>query len=276
MKPVYLADAADESVYGGKAIQLGVALRAGLPVPAGLALPAGLVDAIAGGDASAIGDLRRLRAELAGPVAVRSSAVGEDSAAASFAGQHLTCLNVVSEAALLEAVRRVWESGRSESALAYRKRMGIAGEPRVAVIVQRMVYPDCSGVLFTRDPISGRDERLVEASWGLGEVIVAGLVTPDRYRMDREGRILERLAGVKDVALLPRPGGEVEQVVVEEPRVHALCLDDARLARLHELATRCEREFGGTQDLEWAWAGNALHLLQRRAITATAGETPGR
>jgi pyruvate,water dikinase len=198
---------------------------------------------------------------------VRSSAIGEDSADASFAGQHLTRLNVTDAGMLAEAVVAVWASARSEAALAYRARLGIDGSPRTGVVVQQLLDPDVAGVLFTRNPVDGSDERMVEASWGLGEVVVAGRVIPDRFRIARDGTILERTAGWKHVALRPSGlGGTVEEPVAAD-RVEQLCLDDRRLAELNELAARCERAFGTGRDLEWALSGETVHLLQCRAVT---------
>ena len=184
---VALGDACDEDDLGGKAVQLGAAIRAGVPVPDGMALPAALVAAVAAGDPAAVAELSVVRDFLPGPLAVRSSCVGEDSAAASFAGQHLTQLNVRSLDQLVVAVAAVWRSGCSESVLAYRRKLGIEGDPTMGVVVQRLVDPEVSGVLFTRHPVTGADERVIEASWGLGEAVVQGLVPPDRYR-DEPGR----------------------------------------------------------------------------------------
>jgi pyruvate,water dikinase len=122
-------------------------------------------------------------------------------------------------------------------------------------------------VLFTRNPMTGADERVIEATWGLGEAVVAGLVTPDHYRVARGGRILERRAGEKDLAIMWSEGGGTEEVEIEGARISALCLEDADIAALEALATACEAAFGGSQDLEWAFAGGHLYLLQRRAIT---------
>ncbi len=267
MQPVTLAEALELAAFGGKAVQLGAALRAGLPSPPGFALPVSLVDAVAAGDPPARATVAALYAQLGGALAVRSSAVGEDSADASFAGQHLTVLNVRDAGAVVDAVVRVWESGRSASALAYRKKLGIAGEPQVAVVVQRLIDAECAGVLFTRNPINGADERLIEATWGLGEAVVAGLVTPDQFRISRTGAILARTAGHKDLAILPQPDGGTAEVELDSARAAQLCLTDAQLADLHALATRCEQVYGGTQDLEWAFAAGRLYLLQRRALT---------
>ena len=267
MRPVPLPEATDESDFGGKAVALGAGIRAGLPVPGGIALPVRFVAAVAAADAAAVDLLGEIGRTLAGPLAARSSAVGEDSEQASFAGQHVTRLNVRSGSVLTEAVRAIWESARSDAALAYRRRLGITDEPRIGVVVQTLVVPDVAGVLFTRNPLDGADERVIEATWGLGEAVVAGLVTPDRYRVSRHGTVIERVAGTKSVAIRARPdGGTIEEDVTAE-QASALCLGDGHLQQLHALATRCEEVFGGTQDLEWAFAGEVLYLLQRRAIT---------
>jgi len=262
--PLAAATAVDR--YGGKALHLAEALRAGLPVPPGFAIAWPDVDACARGE----GDLAALASALAGVkrVAVRSSAVDEDGAAASFAGQHATVLGVSPQGGLLAALQAVHASARTPSALAYRRKLGLATEPRMAVVVQALVEAEVAGVLFTRDPVSGADERVIEASWGLGEAVVAGLVTPDRFRVARGARVLAREAGEKDLAVRWRDDGEgTEEVSVTGPRVHGLCLDDGQLAALDALAARCEAVFGGAQDLEFAFARGALHLLQRRAIT---------
>jgi pyruvate,water dikinase len=269
----------EEPLLGGKAVHLAAALRAGLPVPNGVALPFPLANAIAEGQHGVIASAGQMLAEtleLGRGVAVRSSAVGEDGASASFAGQHLTVLGLNSVDAVIEAIRRVHASASAPSALAYRARMGVTGEVRVGVVIQQLVDPECAGVLFTRNPVTGADERVIEAAWGLGEVVVSGLVVPDRYRVDRDGHVLECTPGLKDVALRPGAssnGGGTEEAAVDEERARALCLDEARIARLHALAERCEAIFGGAQDLEWAFTArprDELFLLQRRAITTLA------
>jgi pyruvate,water dikinase len=266
---VRLHDAHAQDEHGGKAVALGHAVRAGLPVPHGVALSVAFVEAVVARHADAHSRLDELHRELGGgAVAVRSSAVGEDGAGASFAGQHATKLNVTTAFALRDAVRAVWESGRTSAALAYRAQLGVAGAPRVAVVVQKLVPADVSGVMFTRDPVTGADERVIEASWGLGEAVVAGLVSPDRYRIDRSGRVIERAAGMKDLMISPRADGGVEEVEVAHALASAHALSDVQLAELHALANDCESVFGGGgHDIEWAYAGGALHLLQCRPVT---------
>ena len=262
-----LADAIDEQSFGGKAVQLGAAIRAGLPVPDGLALPVEVVEAVGRGDRATRDHVDTLCEGLGGPVAVRSSAIGEDSAAASFAGQHATFLNV-KRGTVADAVQRVWRSGSSESALAYRRRVGGDETPRMGVVVQRLVDADVAGVLFTRDPVTGADQIVIEASWGLGEAIVQGLVVPDLLRVSRDGAVLSRRAGYKKVAVRLSEIGGTEQRPVDGPLVEALCIDDAMLHALADLATRCDEAFGGgPHDIEWGFESGKLFMLQRRAIT---------
>jgi len=265
---VPLREAEEESLYGGKAVSLGAALRAGLPVPGGYAIAAPLVASAGAGDPSALRELEELAGTLDRSVAVRSSAIGEDSAEASFAGQHLTMLNVSpTPESLAEAVRSVWESACTESARAYRERMGIAGEPQIGAVVQVLIEPRCAGVMFTRNPIDGTDERVIEATWGLGEAVVQGLVIPDRYRLSRAGEVVERVAGMKDRAVRATADGGTVEVEVEGELVDALCLDDGDLAALAGLATGCEDYFGGACDIEWAFEQDGLRLLQCRPVT---------
>lgn len=241
-----LREALDESTFGGKAASLARALAAGLPVPDGYAISWDEVDRIASGEHHNIEPIPHA-------VAVRSSAIGEDSADASFAGQHKTILHVTSADALREAIREIHASARDEHALAYRTNMGVNGQPRIAVVVQRMVDADAAGVLFTRNPVTGAHERVIESTHGLGEAVVSGLVTPDRFRLAPDGTILERT-----------PSRDAEAT--------HLSLDDDQLRALHDLASKCERHFGGPQDLEFAFRDGELYLLQSRPITKVADE----
>ncbi|SDC16318.1 Pyruvate phosphate dikinase, PEP/pyruvate binding domain [Geodermatophilus telluris] len=264
--PLPLAEVADADVYGAKAVSLGVAARAGLPVPAGTALPADLV-ARAAEDAAARAVVRDAAAALGGPLAVRSSAVGEDGARSSFAGQHLTVLNVADPGEAVAAVLRVAGSACAPSALAYRQARGDPGAAGCGVVLQCLVTPTVAGVLFSRDPVTGADQLVVEASWALGEAVVEGLVTPDLFRLDPDGRLLESVVGVKDRAVVPRPGGGTATVAVDGGRARRPCLTDADLAALADLAHRCDALFGDPSDVEWAIPGGAPVLLQRRPIT---------
>jgi phosphoenolpyruvate synthase/pyruvate phosphate dikinase len=206
------------------------------------------------------------------PVAVRSSARGEDSAEAAFAGQQETYLWVRGPDRVCEAVRDCWASLYSPEAISYRARMGAPGAPAMGVAVQRMVDAAVSGVMFTCNPVSGDPSTVaVNASWGLGIGVVGGEVTPDEYRVSKVTReVLQRTIGPKEVEYLPDPagGGTIRAEVVEQRRKQA-CLDDERLAELVDLARRVERHFGGHQDVEWAIAreGGRLLVLQSRPVT---------
>ncbi|MGY1633866.1 PEP/pyruvate-binding domain-containing protein [Geodermatophilus sp. SYSU D01186] len=262
-----LAAVEDEDGYGGKAVALGRALRSGLPVPPGTALSAGLVGAVSAGDEQAVAAVRAAAAELGEPLAVRSSAVGEDGTASSYAGQHLSLLNVAVQD-VVDAVVRVAASACAESALAYRHARGDRSPPRCAVVLQRLVPAVAAGVLFSHDPVSGADELVVEASWALGEAVVEGMVVPDLFRLDRDGRLLHRVVGRKDRAVVPRPGGGTATVDVDPERAGRPCLDESELTVLAQLARRCDELFGGPSDVEWAWGAAGVALLQRRPITA--------
>ncbi len=271
---VPLVEADTEELYGAKAVGLGDALRAGLPVPPGVALPGPEVDSIASGEVTATSALLEAVQALPTPLAVRSSAVGEDSAGASFAGQHITVLNVPAAGDVEAAVREVWWSANSDSAITYRKRLGVFARPSVGVVVQSLLQPDTAGVMFTRNPITGADERMIEASWGLGEAVVSGRVIPDSFRVARSGEVLDRRAGLKRFAIRSAPdgGGTVDDDVAPD-LVESLCLSDEQLQALSDLAADCERVYGPERDMEWAFAGGQLYLLQCRALTTSAGAT---
>jgi pyruvate,water dikinase len=266
-----LAEVSETSVFGSKAVGLGEALRDGLPVPAGVALSGPLVEAVATEDEDAIAAVIEAVLPLGGPLAVRSSAVDEDGADASFAGQHLTLLNVPTAYELPSALREIWWSANSDSAISYRKRVGLFTRPSVAVVVQVLLDPEAAGVMFTRNPVTGADERMIEASCGLGEAVVAGLVIPDSFRIARGGEVLDRRPGLKRIAVRSLPtGGTVEEELAPE-LVEKLCLDDKHLAELNALAARCEEVYGPDRDIEWAVADGRVYLLQCRAVTRVGG-----
>jgi len=266
--PVALSAADDPTVFGGKAAQLAAAINAGLPVPGGFALGPDLVEAIAHHEAAACAALAEICARFPGPLAVRSSAIGEDGTGSSFAGQHATVLNVRGPDAVIAAIGEVWQSGRTEAAMAYRRRVGADMAVRVGVVVQRLVDADVAGVLFSRNPVTGEDELVVEASWGLGEAIVQGLVIPDRYRIGRAGNVIEATAGVKDMAVRLDPARRTREEPVAPEHVHRLCLGAPDLSALRDLVSRCDDVYGaGPHDIEWAIKGQTHYLLQRRPIT---------
>jgi phosphohistidine swiveling domain-containing protein len=213
---------------------------------------------------------RALGAEA--PVAVRSSATAEDLPGASFAGQQDTYLNIQGETALLDAVRRCWISLFTDRAVLYRARGGFGHRGvRLSVVVQRMVEPEVSGILFTADPISGhRRIASIDAGFGLGEALVGGLISADLYRVDRRTReVLLAKPGHKDLAIRPVPGGGTRREALPEAERLARALDDDQVRALAELADRIEAAFGGVpQDIEWCIAGRQIWVVQSRPITS--------
>jgi pyruvate,water dikinase len=270
---VGLEEAHDTGQYGSKAVGLGDAARGGLPIPPGFALSGDIVEAVAEDDNASIAEVLQTVAPLSGPFAVRSSAVDEDGADASFAGQHMTLLNVPSTRELTAALKEIWWSANSDSAITYRQRVGLFTRPSIAVVVQSLLDPESAGVMFTRNPISGADERLIEASWGLGETVVAGRVIPDTYRVARSGEVLERAAGYKKIRVRSLPDGGTVEEAVAPALVESLCLTDEELGDLSRLAARCEEVYGPGRDIEWAIAGGQLYLLQCRAVTRVGGDS---
>lgn len=262
----------DVEAVGGKGLSLGLMANAGLPVPPGFCITTeahrrhrsnGIPDSLRNSIQEAY---RKLGGGL---VAVRSSATAEDGEVASFAGQQETILGVSGDAEVCQAVARCWASLESDRAKAYREKQGV-GEMAMAVVVQKLVPADVAGVLFTRDPLSPQSDRmLIEASWGLGESVVSGRVTPDRFVVSREShQVRERHLGRK---MFERTSEGEREVSAE--RQSQLCLTDDQLARLTELGRRVEDYYRQPRDIEWAMAGGQFWLLQARPITtAGAGE----
>jgi pyruvate,water dikinase len=270
-RPLSELRAADEGLFGGKSAGLGELIGAGLAVPPGFA-----VSCDAGEE-----DLDSVAAayEAMGspPVAVRSSAIGEDSAEASFAGLQDTFLWVEGAERVRQAVRDCWASLQNPESISYRARMGFEGEPAMGVTVQEMVDAAVSGVMFTCNPVSGDPSTVaINASWGLGLAVVGGEVTPDEYRVSKvTGEVLHRRVGTKEMEYRPGPAGP-QRLDVASKRREVACLDDAQLAALVELGRSVERHFGGHRDVEWAIdAGGEAFLLQSRPVTVSAPRKPG-
>ena len=214
-------------------------------------------------------DLRSAHTCLgAPPVAVRSSATAEDLPEMSFAGQQDTYLNVVGPDALIAAVVKCWTSLWTARAMGYRARHAIAAEVvSMAVIVQTMVRAEASGVLFTANPLSGkRTEMVIDAGLGLGEALVSGQIEPDHYVTTPDGRILDTRLGGKAVSIRPRAGGGIE--TLDEDAGTRQALPDSVITELARLGARVATLSGEPQDIEWAWDGRRLSLLQTRAITS--------
>ncbi|MFD1535877.1 rifamycin-inactivating phosphotransferase [Nonomuraea guangzhouensis] len=200
--------------------------------------------------------------------AVRSSATAEDLPTASFAGQQDTYLNVVGPAAILQQVSRCWASLFTERAVTYRLRNGIDHRTvHMAVVVQRMVFPDAAGILFTADPVTGnRKVATVDAGFGLGEALVSGLVNPDVFKV-RDGEVIAKAVAAKQRAVHALPTGGTQEVAIDPRRQEQPALTDAQVVRLVQLGRRIEAHFGRPQDIEWCLADDDFQIVQSRPIT---------
>jgi phosphohistidine swiveling domain-containing protein len=263
-------EAVEVQCSGGKGASLALLRQAGLPVPEAFIITTAAHRWLEGhgirSDPRFVELLRQCYERLGrGRVAVRSSATAEDTAETSFAGQQETILGVEGEEALVEAVERCWQSLQGERAVAYRQRQGVDDrQVSMAVVVQRLVDAEVAGVLFTRNPLDPEGRTmLVEASWGLGEVVVSGRVQPDRFVVEREsGQVRERQLGIKAIRRTAR--GE-EHVPAEQQQRY--CLDEPALMQLAALGRQVEAYYGAPRDVEWAWSQGQLFLLQARPIT---------
>ena len=213
------------------------------------------------------------------PAAVRSSATAEDTEAASFAGMNETFLNIRGADGVLDAVRRCWSSLFGARTVFYRAKRGFGqADMDIAVVVQRQIDARRAGVMFTIDPATGATDRLViEGSFGLGESVVGGTVSPDRYVVEKETlAILAREIHPKAAAIeaLPDGGTRVRQLSHEESLRSTLSDDEVRAVA--ELGRTVEAHYGSPQDTEWAIdADEKIWMLQSRPVTAAGGETPG-
>ncbi|MFD7773412.1 rifamycin-inactivating phosphotransferase [Streptomyces sp. NPDC059753] len=202
------------------------------------------------------------------PYAVRSSATAEDLPTASFAGQQDTYLNVVGPTAILQHISRCWASLFTERAVTYRQRNGIDHRTvHMAVVVQRMVFPHASGILFTADPVTGnRKVATVDAGFGLGEALVSGLVNPDVFKV-RDGEVVDKAIAAKRRAVHALPAGGTQEVTIDSQQQEQPALTDAQSVRLAQLGRRIEAHFGRPQDIEWCLVDDGFQIVQSRPIT---------
>lgn len=283
---------AELGVLGGKAARLAEMTAAGLPVPPAFCLTTGMFEAflrdtgleekarhaddpavrelilgteipkpLAKAVLTAYGKLGRPR------VAVRSSAIREDSAAQSFAGQHDTVLDVHGDDDLLDAVRQCWASLWSDRATVYRDDDEDRGS--IAVVVQEMIHAAVSGVLFTVDPVSARPNRVViEACQGLGEGLVSGRVSSDFFVVDdRTLEVVEEQVRHKVTKCAPLEPGKIGVTKVDAASRNVPCLSHEQLGELAGLAAKVREHYGAEQDIEWGWLDGRFHLFQTRPIT---------
>ena len=272
----WLGDAAchEQSLVGGKAANLS-RFASAHTVPPGFAIPAlsPRMTSLSSELTAAISDAYHALAERRGspevPVAVRSSALDEDGASASFAGQHDTYLNVRGCNTLLDAVLRCAQSAASPEAVAYRAQHGLSNDDvRIAVLVQELVLADVAAVAFSCNPISGdRDEIMINASWGLGESIVAGMVTPDTFVVSKHGpSLIWSEIATKERMTVLTPAGTQDSHVPADLRDQP-SIDERQVLEIARLACALEATSGHPVDVECAIAQDVLHLLQCRPIT---------
>jgi len=302
-------DAARLDVAGGKGASLARLVAARLPVPMGFCVTAAaygefvdsagirvaVADAVRHADPEDLTSLDAAEVRVAGlfassdmpesvvdavtvrylglgkvAVAVRSSATTEDLEGTSFAGQLESFLNVRGIEDVITAVRRCWASLWSARTIGYRRRFAMRPDvAEIAVVVQTLVDADAAGVLFTSDPVSHRDDRIViNAAWGLGEAVVGGMVTPDSYVVDRRtGKLAERIVSSKDIMTVSAGTGTREVPVPDAKRNEAV-LSPREIGALAVLGSRIEALYGLPVDIEWARARGELFIVQARPITA--------
>lgn len=264
----------DAALVGGKAANLSRLARAYHRVPDGFCIPATVLHEMHPADlyddvVTAVSGLMACHGLAELVTAVRSSAIDEDSADASFAGQHETYLNIVGIEAIVQAIAKCWESAHSERALAYRRQQGLASErPQIAVLVQQLVAADSSAVVFSANPVTGeRDKIMINASWGLGESIVGGTVTPDTFIVSKPDQtITSHIIADKQRMTVSAPGGTSEVYVPHFLRSQA-SLNDGQVLEMAQLALTLEQVMGYPVDIECAYADGKLYLLQCRPIT---------
>ncbi|WP_153129762.1 PEP/pyruvate-binding domain-containing protein [Dechloromonas hortensis] len=277
--PATAAADAPPQVVGGKGRQLGRLLRYGLPVPDFFVIPAAWSRQRGAGVPLEL--QRLLQAELTArgwldkPLAARSSALGEDAAAASFAGIYRSCLNIGDFSALTAAIAEVWASLDTPTAAAYRQRLGIAGDVAMAVVVMPLLAAEASGIAFTCDPASGREDRIiVHANWGLGESLVGGEAAGDEYVFAEDSsdtwRLIETRIGSKATISRPAAAGGTVRESLPPAKAQAAVFDAGQAERLvallRDAAVACDF-VAPFYDFEWVWDGGQFWLTQARPVT---------
>ncbi len=200
--------------------------------------------------------------------AVRSSATAEDLPLASFAGQQDTYLNIIGKAAILRHISKCWASLFTDRAVIYRMQNGFDHRKvYLSVVIQRMVFPQASGIMFTADPVTyNRKVLSIDASFGLGEALVSGLVNADIYKV-RDGKILDKKISTKKMAIYALPEGGTEERQIEPERQNRQTLTDKQILQLALMGRKIEAFFGGPQDIEWCLFEDRFYIVQSRPIT---------
>jgi pyruvate,water dikinase len=202
------------------------------------------------------------------PFAIRSSATAEDLPSASFAGQQDTYLNIIGERSILTHISKCWASLFTERAITYRIQNGFGHRKvQLAVVVQSMVFPSVSGILFTADPLTGnRRISSIDAGFGLGEALVSGLVNADNYKVC-DGRITDKKIAAKTLAIYPAETGGTKKQDIAYGKQNVQALTDEQIVQLEQIGRRIEKHFGCPQDIEWCLAEGAFYIVQSRPVT---------
>lgn len=263
---------ADVSEVGGKGASLGEMLGAGFPIPPGFVVVAELSKKFIDGNVSAkvIDEILKAFDSLgASRVAVRSSAIAEDSSQASWAGQLESYLNVDRENLIIK-IKECWKSIRTERAVQYASQQNLSRDQLlVAVVVQAMIASETSGVMFTLNPVTNdQSEIMIEAGLGLGEMIVQGLITPNNFILDKKTlKIKSRDIQSQDKMLVFKDGKNIE-IFVPENKKDKQAVSDDLIKKLGEIATKIESHYGIPQDIEWAIDSvSKIWILQSRPVT---------
>lgn len=262
----------DVSEVGGKGASLGEMSNADIPVPPGFVVTAQTYKQFVKSElpVDVVEEILKAFDELtATRVAVRSSAVAEDSKTASWAGQLESYLNVTRDE-LLDKVRECWNSIKSERALAYAAGQNLPEEQLVvAVVVQKMVESEFSGVMFTINPITHEaNELMIEAGFGLGEMLVQGMITPDNFIVDKQTLEIKSRDIQTQETMLIFQDGQNQEVPVPKDKKSESAITDQEVKQLAELGIKIEADYGTPQDIEWALEGGKLYIVQVRPITA--------
>lgn len=266
----------DASKVGGKAASLAHVIQHGVTVPPGFVVTTQAhrehLESRAAGAAAIAPDVGDQIAEALsrfpddGRFAVRSSAVFEDLTDASFAGQYDTLLDVPKRD-VIDAVRSCWTSAANPHAHRYAKERGIRiDQGHMAVIVQALVAAEVSGVSFSLHPVTGADQVVINAAYGLGEAVVSGIVTPDTYVVDKTSHQIERMLGDKECMVVPREGGGTQTVDTPAAWQRRFSLDAGQVEAVHRLTLVLEGIAGYPVDIEWAFAEQTLYCLQMRPV----------
>lgn len=259
MSVVWLSDKYSENpeLAGNKGANLAKLVRFGYKVPDGFCVS----------DESSESEIKAELSKLPKPWVVRSSSSAEDSSGLAFPGIFETVIGLTEPKEVISSIKKVMASKDLGIVKSYANQNKINPENiRMAVIIQTMINPDCSGVAFSQNPISGVENVVIEANWGLGETLVDGSVSPDYFEVNRSGEIVENHTGTKKIKAVFQ-NGKVERIETNQQERDTMSLSEEMANKLALTVENIAKDFGNPQDIEWAIADNEIHILQARPIT---------